>query len=91
MFHGRLPMFSLLHRGNGKMYCFLVLVLVVFAVAAAVVVQIFIPYPILNSFLLTPYLFINNKCIKLYVDTLNVYRYQIFFYDTELYQFIDIK
>jgi hypothetical protein len=75
-----------------KMYIVLVLLLVVVVVVAvAVVVKILIPYPILNLFSLTRYFFINNRSIKLYIDTLNLYRYRIYFYDIASFRFIDIK
>jgi hypothetical protein len=36
---------------------------------------------ILNLISLKPYFFINNKSFKRYIDTLNLYRYRICFYD----------
>lgn len=55
------------------------LLAIVLVLTVAVVGRIFILLPVLNLFLLTPYLFISNKSMKRCMDTPNLYRYRMCF------------
>jgi hypothetical protein len=58
------------------------------AVSVAIVGRLFIPYPTLLVFPLTPYFFINNENIKRYIGILNLRWYRIF--SMISYRFIEI-